>query len=98
MGLCQEIATLDPSAIAHHLSSRLVFERDYDDLDAYSAAVFTIDGKPFALQLYDNIPTGHFTLIATENPDGDQASIQAFLNWCGAPRSALRWERSSNEH
>jgi hypothetical protein len=96
MGLCQEIATFDPLAITEHLGSRLTFERDQDDLDAFSAAIFTIDAEHFALQLYDNMPTGHFTLIATENPAGDRASVESFLNWSGVPHSAVMWRRPSD--
>jgi hypothetical protein len=82
-GLCREIAAIEPSAVTEHLASRLVFDRDRDDLAAFSAAIFTIDGVPFALQLYDQIPTGHFTLIVTTNLSGDQTSVENFLNWSG---------------
>ncbi len=96
MGLCREIATFDPVAITECLGSRLTFEQDYDDLDVFSAAIFTIDTVYFALQLHRGSPTGHFTLITMENPAGDQASVERFLSWSGVPDSAVLWTRPGN--
>jgi hypothetical protein len=92
-GLWREIATIDSHIVVEHLGSRLTFERDHDDLDAFSAAILTIGAVHFALRLYDHIPTGHVILIATENAVGDQASIETFLNWSGVPHSAVMWSR-----
>ena len=90
-GLYREIAMLDAASVIEHLGARLTFERDHDDLDGFSAAVFTIGETLFALQLYDNIPTGNFTLIVIGNSDDDRARIDAFLHWSGIPPAAVAW-------
>ena len=93
-GLCREVATIDPVAVAEHLGSRLNFEDDRDDLDEFSAAIFIANGVPFALQLYQHIPTGNFTLIAMEDTTDDLGSLNAFLSWSGMPTEAVKWRRS----
>ena len=95
-GLDREIATIDPVAIAEGLGARLRFERDHDDLDRFTAAILIIDGTYFALQLYDNIPTGHVTLIAMNDVTDDRASLDAFLRWSGIPPGAVTWRRPTD--
>jgi len=48
MGLNREIATIDAASVIPNIGPRLVFERDYDDLDWFSAAVFTASGTQYA--------------------------------------------------
>jgi hypothetical protein len=93
IGLCREIATIDSAAIVTHLADRLSFERAYDDLDQFSAAVFETGGGVLALHLYDNIPTGDFTLIAMDETGDDLAALNVFLAWSGIPDAAVKWRR-----
>ncbi|MBO9579445.1 MAG: hypothetical protein J7498_00955 [Sphingobium sp.] len=90
-GLCREIAAIETASIMACLGQRLTFEKDRDDLDAFSAAIFTIDDTRFALQLYDRVPTGNFTLIVSDDAFDDQARLNTFLNWSGVPESAVVW-------
>jgi hypothetical protein len=93
VGLSREIATICAASVTDNLGTRLIFERDHDDLDAFSAAVFTIGETRFALQLYDNIPTRDFTLIVSNDALDDQFCLEAFLSWSGVPESAVAWRR-----
>jgi len=70
-----------------------MFERDYDDLDAFSASIFTVNETLFALQLYDHIPTGDYTLMVMHDSNDDQARLAAFLSMSGIPASAVHWQR-----
>jgi hypothetical protein len=94
-GLSREIATINRASITANLGARLTFARDHDDLDAFSAAIFTIGETRFALQLYDHIPTGAATLIVTEDTLNDRACLETFLSWSGVPESAVMWRRPS---
>lgn len=90
-GLSLEIATLDRLSVEQALQARVVFERAADDLDSYSAAVFSLDGVHFALQLYDHAPTGNYTLIVMDAPADQQAELSAFLAWAGLPDGIVAW-------
>jgi hypothetical protein len=92
-GPWREIATIDPAGVMENLGSRLTFERDFDDLDDFTAAVFTANEMLFALLSYDGIPTGDFTLMAMCDALDDQRSLAAFLIWSGIPEEAVRWRR-----
>jgi hypothetical protein len=89
MGLSREIATLEAASVSAALGGKLTFERDCDDLDSYAAAIFTVEDVPLALQLYDNSPTGDFTLITMAAAARDRDSLEAFLAWSGLPASAV---------
>lgn len=89
--LCREIATIDATTVSQQLSGKLTFERGHDDLDAFSAAIFMVDQAYFALQLYDNIPTGDFTLLVMNDLVDDLLSFQTFLKWSGVPMGAVKW-------
>lgn len=89
MGLCSEIAVIDLSLAAAEERLQIKFDRDIDDLDWFSAAIFTIGEKTYALERYDNMPRPGLTLIAMEG-DGDPASqVKVFLAGTGLPASAL---------
>lgn len=94
-GLCREIASIDATSVRRSLDSLLKFERSFDDLDGFIASVFTIRGVLFALQLYDNIPTGDFTLIVNDNRVDDTERLAIFLAATGIRRSDVTWVRSS---
>lgn len=93
LGLCFEIATLDRLSVEQALKARVAFERASDDLDSYSAAVFSLDGVHFALQLYDHAPTENYTLIVMDAHADQQAQLIAFLAWAGLPDSSVAWRR-----
>lgn len=90
MGLNQEIALIDVQAIE---GLGLTFERDFDDLDYFAAAIFSDDAKLFALQRYDNSPNGGYTLIVRQGADDDDGEILAFLTMFGLPFEAVIWTR-----
>jgi hypothetical protein len=90
-GLCREIASIKQASIEQALYLNLKFERDFDDLDYYSAAVFRIDELIFALQRYDGIPGGAYTLIVMNEPVDDSASLTKFLVWSGLTEDAVSW-------
>lgn len=96
LGLSHELATIDAVAVRKHLVPTLSFSRDHDDLDSFSFALFDADGQTFALQLYDNAPTGDFTLIKRTQDANDGESLNAFLRWSGIPKAAVKWVRPSS--
>lgn len=93
LGLEHEFATIGALAVREFLSPTLAFCRDHDDLDSFSYAVFEADGQTFALQLYDNGPTGDFTLIRRLSDASDVESLATFLRWSGIPEAAVKWVR-----
>lgn len=93
LGLCHELATIDALAVRKHLVPTLAFSRDHDDLDSFSYALFEAEGQTFALQLYDNAPTGDFTLLGRTQDASVGESLDSFLRWSGIAKAAVKWVR-----
>ena len=93
LGLNHEFATIDAEAVRECLGPTLAFSRGHDDLAGFAYALFEADGEKFALQLYDNIPTGDFTLVRRPGGMTDLESLAAFLRWSRIPEAAVKWVR-----
>ncbi|MBL0915632.1 MAG: hypothetical protein IBJ13_08995 [Sphingopyxis sp.] len=89
-GLNREIALVDDRAVE---GLGLTFERDFDDLDRFTAAILSDGIKAFALQRHENRPGAGFVLIAAEPIDDDANEIGAFLKLTGLSAESIIWRR-----
>ena len=90
-GLCREIATIKQVPLEQALNACLTFERSCDDLDHFWAAVFSVNGYTFALQRYDGIPGGDYTLVVMDDCHNDAERLSTFLLMADLSDQAVSW-------